>query len=107
MDATGAIPQTDQLLGPPSTPASPLLHVVLYQPEIPQNTGNIGRTCVALGAKLWIVRPTGFRIGRRAPASGLDWITGNISIGKLSITGRRSKSNYPCGQLGWSPSSVK
>lgn len=52
----------------------PLLHVVLYQPEIPQNTGNIGRTCVALGAKLWIVRPTGFRLDaahlRRA---GLDY----------------------------------
>jgi tRNA (cytidine/uridine-2'-O-)-methyltransferase len=52
----------------------PLLHVVLYQPEIPQNTGNIGRTCVALGAKLWIVRPTAFRLDdaqlRRA---GLDY----------------------------------
>lgn len=52
----------------------PFLHVVLYQPEIPQNTGNIGRTCVALGAKLWIVRPTGFRMDcsqlRRA---GLDY----------------------------------
>lgn len=50
------------------------LHVVLYQPEIPQNTGNIGRTCVALGAKLWIVQPTGFRLDsahlRRA---GLDY----------------------------------
>jgi tRNA (cytidine/uridine-2'-O-)-methyltransferase len=50
------------------------LHVVLYQPEIPQNTGNIGRTCTALGAKLWIVQPTGFRLDsshlRRA---GLDY----------------------------------
>ena len=41
---------------------SPTAHVVLYQPEIPQNTGNIGRTCVAVGAKLWIVRPAAFRI---------------------------------------------
>jgi len=52
----------------------PALHVVLYQPEIPQNTGNIGRTCLALGAKLWLVRPLGFRIDehnlRRA---GLDY----------------------------------
>jgi tRNA (cytidine/uridine-2'-O-)-methyltransferase len=50
------------------------LHVVLYQPEIPQNTGNIGRTCVAVGAKLWLVRPLGFRLDeahlRRA---GLDY----------------------------------
>jgi len=37
-----------------------VLHIVLYQPEIPQNTGNIGRTCVAVGAKLWLVRPLGF-----------------------------------------------
>ena len=49
-------------------------HVVLYQPEIPQNTGNIGRTCVAVGAKLWIVRPAGFRIDdARLRRAGLDY----------------------------------
>jgi tRNA (cytidine/uridine-2'-O-)-methyltransferase len=52
----------------------PQLHVVLYQPEIPYNTGSVGRTCVAVGAKLWLVRPLGFRIDdyylRRA---GLDY----------------------------------
>jgi len=52
----------------------PLLHIVLYQPEIPHNTGSVGRTCVAIGAKLWLVRPLGFRIDdyylRRA---GLDY----------------------------------
>ncbi|MEX0713183.1 MAG: tRNA (cytidine(34)-2'-O)-methyltransferase [Pirellulales bacterium] len=52
----------------------PLLHVVLYQPEIPHNTGAVGRTCVAAGAKLWLVRPLGFRLDdyylRR---SGLDY----------------------------------
>jgi tRNA (cytidine/uridine-2'-O-)-methyltransferase len=57
-------------------PASyePLLHIVLHQPEIPYNTGSVGRTCVAVGAKLWLVRPLGFRIDdyhlRRA---GLDY----------------------------------
>jgi tRNA (cytidine/uridine-2'-O-)-methyltransferase len=54
--------------------ATPQFHVVLVQPEIPQNTGNIGRTCVAVGAKLWLVRPLGFRLDeshlRRA---GLDY----------------------------------
>lgn len=51
-----------------------MLHVVLYQPEIPQNTGNIGRTCVAVGAKLWIVRPTGFQLDDRSLArAGLDY----------------------------------
>lgn len=38
------------------------LHIVLYQPEIPPNTGNIGRSCVALGAKLWIVGPASFSL---------------------------------------------
>ncbi len=52
----------------------PLLHIVLYQPEIPQNAGNIGRTCVALGAKLWLVRPLGFRMDQRhLRRAGLDY----------------------------------
>jgi tRNA (cytidine/uridine-2'-O-)-methyltransferase len=50
------------------------LHIVLYQPEIPDNTGNIGRTCVALGAKLWLVRPLGFRLDdRHLRRAGLDY----------------------------------
>jgi tRNA (cytidine/uridine-2'-O-)-methyltransferase len=52
----------------------PRLHVVLHQPEIPHNTGSVGRTCVAAGLKLWLVRPLGFRLDdyylRRA---GLDY----------------------------------
>jgi len=52
----------------------PCLHIVLVQPEIPYNTGSVGRTCVAVGAKLWLVRPLGFRLDdyylRRA---GLDY----------------------------------
>jgi tRNA (cytidine/uridine-2'-O-)-methyltransferase len=56
------------------TKYEPCLHVVLHQPEIPYNTGSVGRTCVAVGAKLWLVRPLGFRIDdyylRRA---GLDY----------------------------------
>jgi tRNA (cytidine/uridine-2'-O-)-methyltransferase len=47
---------------------------VLHEPEIPYNTGSVGRTCVAIGAKLWLVRPLGFRVDdyylRRA---GLDY----------------------------------
>jgi tRNA (cytidine/uridine-2'-O-)-methyltransferase len=50
------------------------LHIVLYQPEIPDNTGNIGRTCVAVGAKLWLVRPLGFRLDdRHLRRAGLDY----------------------------------
>ena len=52
----------------------PLFHVVLYQPEIPDNTGAVGRTCVAVGAKLWLVRPLGFQIDhRRIKRAGLDY----------------------------------
>jgi tRNA (cytidine/uridine-2'-O-)-methyltransferase len=52
----------------------PLLHVVLYKPEIPPNTGNIGRTCVATGAKLWMVKPLGFDIDEKARRrAGLDY----------------------------------
>ena len=50
------------------------LHVVLYQPEIPQNTGNVGRTCVAVGAKMWLVRPLGFRLDQHhLKRAGLDY----------------------------------
>lgn len=54
--------------------AKPAFHVVLFQPEIPQNTGNIGRSCVALGAKLWMVRPIGFRLdSSQLKRSGMDY----------------------------------
>lgn len=50
------------------------MHIVLFQPEIPQNAGNIGRTCVALNAKLWFVRPTGFRLDDTSlKRAGLDY----------------------------------
>lgn len=52
----------------------PLLHIVLFQPEIPPNTGNIGRTCVAVGAKLWLVRPLGFSLDEsQLRRAGLDY----------------------------------
>ncbi len=52
----------------------PAAHVVLYQPEIPQNTGNIGRSCVGVRAKLWLVGPKGFEItDSRLKRAGLDY----------------------------------
>jgi tRNA (cytidine/uridine-2'-O-)-methyltransferase len=55
-------------------PNEPSLNVVLYQPEIPQNTGNVGRTCLAIGAKLWLVRPLGFRVDEKSlRRAGLDY----------------------------------
>ena len=53
---------------------SPLFHIVLHQPEIPQNTGNVGRTCLATGGKLWLVRPLGFRVDEHSVRrAGLDY----------------------------------
>ena len=50
------------------------LNVVLYEPEIPLNTGSIGRTCVAVGAKLWLVRPLRFQLDDRSlRRAGLDY----------------------------------
>ena len=55
-------------------PPAPTLHIVLHTPDIPQNTGNIGRTCVAAGAKLWLVRPLGFRLDEKhLRRAGMDY----------------------------------
>ena len=50
------------------------INVVLYSPEIPQNTGNISRTCAVTGATLHIIRPIGFEISDRTlKRAGLDY----------------------------------
>lgn len=52
----------------------PLFHVVLHQPEIPNNTGNIGRTCVATGCRLHLIHPLGFDTDEKAcRRAGLDY----------------------------------
>jgi tRNA (cytidine/uridine-2'-O-)-methyltransferase len=52
----------------------PSLHVALVAPEIPWNTGNAGRTCLAVGARLHLVRPLGFSLDERAVRrAGLDY----------------------------------
>ncbi|MCX7884893.1 MAG: tRNA (uridine(34)/cytosine(34)/5-carboxymethylaminomethyluridine(34)-2'-O)-methyltransferase TrmL [Caloramator sp.] len=50
------------------------LNIVLYQPEIPQNTGNIGRTCVLTNSMLHLIRPLGFTIDdKQLKRAGLDY----------------------------------
>ena len=50
------------------------MHIVLVEPEIPQNTGNIARTCAAIGAKLHLVYPLGFNISeKQVKRAGLDY----------------------------------
>jgi tRNA (cytidine/uridine-2'-O-)-methyltransferase len=85
------------------------LHIVLVQPEIPQNTGNIGRTCVALRAKLWLVRPLGFRLDQRHMRRAaldywqhLDWqgvdhwaqLTEFLSANRMWMFSRRASEEY-------------
>ena len=65
--------ENEESAGEPARPRA-RLHVVLLEPEIAENTGAIGRTCVAAGAKLWLVRPLGFRLDdRRRKRAGLDY----------------------------------
>ena len=50
------------------------MNIVLHQPEIPANTGNIGRTCVATGTKLHLIEPLGFHIDeKQIKRAGMDY----------------------------------
>ncbi|MBE6009526.1 MAG: tRNA (cytidine(34)-2'-O)-methyltransferase [Lachnospiraceae bacterium] len=50
------------------------MHIVLHEPEIPSNTGNIGRTCMATGSSLHLIEPLGFRLTDQAiRRSGMDY----------------------------------
>src|SRR5437667_12489460 len=54
----------------------PSLHIALVEPEIPWNTGNVGRTCLAVGAELHLVEPLGFSLAERdLRRAGLDYWT--------------------------------
>ncbi|MBQ3514727.1 MAG: tRNA (cytidine(34)-2'-O)-methyltransferase [Lachnospiraceae bacterium] len=51
-----------------------MINIVLHEPEMPANTGNIGRTCVALGARLHLIEPLGFRLDEKSlKRAGLDY----------------------------------
>ena len=59
---------------PPSAWRTSSLHIVLVEPEIHFNTGNVGRTCLATGAKLHLVKPLGFSLDdARVKRAGLDY----------------------------------
>lgn len=50
------------------------LNIVLFEPEIPANTGNIGRTCVATGTRLHLIEPLGFKLNEKAiKRAGMDY----------------------------------
>ena len=51
-----------------------MLNIVLHEPEIPENTGNIGRTCAATGTALHLIDPLGFRLNEKSiKRSGMDY----------------------------------
>lgn len=51
-----------------------MINIVLFEPEIPANTGNIGRTCVATGARLHLIEPLGFRLDEKSlKRAGMDY----------------------------------
>ena len=51
-----------------------VLNIVLHEPEIPQNTGNIGRTCAAIGARLHLIEPLGFLLNEKSvKRAGMDY----------------------------------
>ena len=66
----------------PSRPDIPDINIVLVEPEIPQNTGNIARTCAATGSALHLVRPLGYEItDAKLKRAGLDyWYDLNLTF---------------------------
>ena len=67
-----------------------MLNIVLYEPEIPANTGNIGRTCVATGVRLHLIGPLGFQINdKMLKRAGLDYWD------KLDVTVYNDYEDFP------------
>lgn len=84
----------------PGPNPDPIAHVVLVTPEIPNNTGSIGRTCVATGAALHLVHPLAFDIDEKAcRRAGLDYWP------RLNLTNHESLQSYqaahPTGPNTW------
>lgn len=66
-----------------------MLNIVLHEPEIPANTGNIGRTCVATNTRLHLIEPLGFRLNEKnLKRAGMDyweiWMSEPILITMIS-----------------------
>lgn len=73
----------------PKPIASPIINIVLLNPEIPNNTGSIGRTCVATGAALHLIHPLAFDIDEKAcRRAGLDYWP------RLNLTNHDSLTDY-------------
>ena len=70
------------------------MNIVLLEPEMPANTGNIGRTCVATGTKLHLIKPLGFEItDKMVKRAGLDYWNPDC-IGKLYMATTKARHIY-------------
>ena len=68
-----------------------MLNIVLHEPEIPANTGNIGRTCVATNTRLHLIEPLGFRLNEKAlKRAGMDYWA-DLDVGELVLGGKRRR----------------
>lgn len=78
------------------------MHIILHQPEIPANTGNIGRTCAATGVSLHLIEPLGFRLNEKEiRRAGMDYwehldVTRYMNFDEF-------KSMHPDAKSGWLP----
>ena len=70
------------------------MHIILHQPEIPANTGNIGRTCVATGTSLHLIEPLGFRLDEKSiKRAGMDyWV--HLDVTRY-VNNREFKEKHP------------
>lgn len=72
------------------------MNIVLLEPEIPANTGNIGRTCVATGTKLHLIEPMGFRLNeKQIKRAGLDYWNDLNVIVYDNYEDFLKRNNYP------------
>ena len=71
-------------------------HIVLFEPQIPQNTGNIARTCAATNSPLHIIKPMGFPIDdRKMKRAGLDYWDKSGSCCREYTAGWRAAAAWP------------
>ena len=73
-----------------------MLNIVLHEPEMPANTGNIGRTCVAAGARLHLIEPLGFSINdKMVKRAGLDyWDKLDVTVSKIYMATTKAHKTY-------------
>ena len=77
-----------------------MLHIVLFNPEIPQNTGNIGRLCAIIGCRLHLIHPLGFKISdKHLKRSGMDYWHSLDLHHHEDWASFRSSENGPTGRL--------